>query len=831
MLKTVEELKKQGFAIHWLKPNSKAPIANKWASIEPPTLEQLKESFRKNNNVGVRLGKWSKLANDYFLHVVDMDVKQDTEENREEALEALSVAFPEWETYPVVQSGSMGSSRHFYIVCSQAFPSKMIAHAQEKFLGSDGKWHWKWEIELFGTGKQVAMPPSLHPDTGKPYRWLREFDFEALEWLSGPIVKADILDALTGGIAEQLDDDDERIKPLGLSLDESREILSKLPRADYCDDRYGWLAVGMALHHEYKGSLAAFDVWINYSKQSEKFDKKDQKRVWKSFKTKARPLRMASLQSVAREADLEMEFENLEDDVDDLDENFTERLAKPQNQTVLENFMDNLLGVSPEEQAEIDETPRAQRLKKAEKAADLGVVPPKIARLNRKHAIAFIAGKTAVITEHTDGFVSYGTTAALHEWYANDRVATEKSTEPVSQAWVRHKLRREYPNGVIFAPNREAKGYYNHWKGFDVEPDDSASCKRILHHIKHIMCAGIATNYEYLLGWMAHMIQKPEDKPGVAVAIRGAKGAGKDTVPVYISRMFKQHYIKVSHQDHVTGKFNQHQQKCLFLHVEEGFWAGNKNAEGQLKSLITSESVFIEPKGLNGFNVPSVMRIFMTSNEDWVVPVSADERRYFVVDIDPMYSRVGLLADKSTVYFEKLREEMNDGGVSALLHYLQNYDISNFDVRRPPDTTALAHQKLEGLKNVEKWWLDQLMSGQLLFDTFDTRGPATGSVDWHDKMSIAPKALVLDAYENWIRKRKWEGEPLSEVWFARRWKALAPSIGKVRGIADEEGDRRTVYYRIPWINVLRQEFAKAMNSQFEWPDDTIETVDVDDDDM
>ncbi|MDP3961293.1 MAG: VapE family protein [Pseudorhodobacter sp.] len=50
------------------------------------------------------------------------------------------------------------------------------------------------------------------------------------------------------------------------------------------DDRDQWLKIGMALHSEFGGSDTAFDLWSNWSKQSEKFDAKDQSKKWRSFR-------------------------------------------------------------------------------------------------------------------------------------------------------------------------------------------------------------------------------------------------------------------------------------------------------------------------------------------------------------------------------------------------------------------------------------------------------------------------------------------------------------------------------------------------------------------
>ncbi|MFN4057781.1 MAG: AAA family ATPase [Roseinatronobacter sp.] len=50
------------------------------------------------------------------------------------------------------------------------------------------------------------------------------------------------------------------------------------------DDRDQWLKIGMALHTEFAGSDEGFDLWSHWSRQSLKFDERDQSQKWKSFR-------------------------------------------------------------------------------------------------------------------------------------------------------------------------------------------------------------------------------------------------------------------------------------------------------------------------------------------------------------------------------------------------------------------------------------------------------------------------------------------------------------------------------------------------------------------
>ncbi|PZR89776.1 MAG: hypothetical protein DI537_20445 [Stutzerimonas stutzeri] len=789
MLQSVKHLVAAGFAIHRLHAKTKRPIGDDWSDAPVASWETLQKTYRKGENLGVRLGEPSKVCGGY-LHVLDLDIRDPDE--TEEALAKLRELFPMWETFPVVLSGSGGDSRHFYLISEKPYPSEKLARSERKMRGKDGKMRRLWEIEFFGTGKQVAMPPSIHPDTGKPYRWLKEFDETELMLDVCSMVPTAHMDKLLAP-ATSADVDDERSQPLGLSVAEVKELLERIPNADL--DYDDWLNVMASVQHECFGRSKEekkrfFEVFAAWSSLSDKHDPDTTRYKFFSFKNKTnrRHRTMRSIQAEVLQLELDAEFENL-DDTDPLDE-----------EDEAGDF-DDILGDTKEVVSK-----RQQKLNKAKVEADLGHVPPKIARLNKKHAVAFINGKTTIITEGADGNAAYGTVGDLHNYYENDRVATEKATEPVTKTWMRHKLRRQYPNGVVFAPGREVKDAYNHWRGFAVEPDPKGSCRLILKHMRELICRGDQEAYDYLIGWFAHMIQRPEEKPGVAVVLRGLKGTGKDTIGDYVGGLFPHNHIKIANADQLTGKFNAHQEKCLMLHVEEGFWAGNKQAESTLKHVITSEEVMIEPKGLNAFKIRSVLRLFISSNERWVVPATEDERRYFVLDVSPERK-------DDHRYFEALRREMTGGGRAALLHFLQTYDLRKFNVRSVPNTAALAQQKVEGLKNIERWWHGQLRSGEASFPFTRDRGGE--GADWAKGPIAVDRTDFRDGYTRWLKTRRFDGEELDSAEVGLRMKVLVPSLSSVK---KNVGGSRPRFYILPSLPECRLNFETWIGSVLEWPE-------------
>lgn len=315
LLNEVAPLVRAGVAVHWLRPRSKAPVDDGWSTAPVATIERLRASYAPGLNGGVRLGEPSKLG-DLYLHLIDVDIRDTAQ--AADAWAELDRLLPGARDLPFVVSGSGGESRHVYLLCETAFPSKKLARSAgfkmvfDPAKGREVK-RRDWEIELFGTGKQAVLPPSIHPDTGRPYRWGRPLDLELIELGLGPVISAERLAGM--GVRLEAPSDEDlvgltRQNPLGLEEPEIRRILADLPLDDWCEDRDGWLQVGMALHHEHAGAESGYALWCEFSRQSAKFNEKEQRQVWKSFKGRPVSVRMATLVKAAAIARLERQFDD-----------------------------------------------------------------------------------------------------------------------------------------------------------------------------------------------------------------------------------------------------------------------------------------------------------------------------------------------------------------------------------------------------------------------------------------------------------------------------------------------------------------------------------------
>jgi hypothetical protein len=220
--------------------------------------------------------------------------------------------------------------------------------------------------------------------------------------------------------------------------------------------------------------------------------------------------------------------------------------------------------------------------------------------------------------------------------------------------------------------------------------------KTLRDHMLNNICGSDEQLFNWVFGWFAHIVQRPRERIGVALVLKGIEGAGKTIVGETIGALFPNHYRIVDMGRYVTGQFNIHMMNCLLLQADKAVWAGDKDGEGALKGLIISEIRMVEPKGIDAFPVGNFLRLYITSNEKWVVPAGVSARRFAVLEVNPR-----CVGNKQ--YFAEMRTELQDGGSEALLYDLFAFDLDSVDLRTVPKTTALLEQKERSLPPIETW--------------------------------------------------------------------------------------------------------------------------------
>lgn len=430
--------------------------------------------------------------------------------------------------------------------------------------------------------------------------------------------------------------------------------------------------------------------------------------------------------------------------------------------------------------------------------------------MNAEWALVLMGSKAVVVHEQAGGPIEDRlriiSVDAFKQWFSNrftETVNPQGDLKVVTWAtkWLAARDRRQY-RGIEFKPGADVEttdGYLNLWRGFAVEAQPGGSYAIFRDHLLNNVCDGDTALFLWVFGWFAHLLQRPRERVGTALVMRGKMGTGKTKIGEVIGGLIAAHYFAVDDPRYVTGQFNAHMAACLLLQADEAVWAGDKAAEGRLKGLVTSKFQMIEAKGIDPIRIDNFVRLLMTSNEDWVVPAGKDERRFCVLDINPRCAQ-------NTDYFREMDEQLDAGGREALLYDLLNFDLSQVDLRKIPRTAGLLEQKLRSLDSVDSWWFERLSAGTT------TRAGST----WLDEIAAD---ILFDDYLATAEKigirRKAE-----QTAFGIKLRKLVPGLQRVRRIweADPANIKRTWCYALPDLDACRQAYVDDLGQSVDWGD-------------
>lgn len=347
------------------------------------------------------------------------------------------------------------------------------------------------------------------------------------------------------------------------------------------------------------------------------------------------------------------------------------------------------------------------------------------------------------------------------------------------------------------------KNRLNIWQGFGVKPTELSPAKLIedeqlaqyMVHIRDVICAGDERNYKYLVGYIAHMFQKPWEKPSVAVILKAGQGVGKGTFMAPLITIMGAHGLATTNSKDVVGRFNAALESKTLVFFDEAF-AGSKQASDMLKGLISESYMRIERKGIDSIRVPNKMRIFMASNSENIVVVESDDRRYFFLSVSE-HVKQNKTYFSERAYMQQSHPDHHQFA-EKLLQYLLAIDISDFDPHHAPVTAELVRQKLDSLKPEERWIYSILVNG----------GIVAGS--WPSWMS---NQECYQACENWMDQRKMKplyGNPATAI-------GRALNKAGIESKPHKTDSNKTERVRVfPSLEYARQTFEHFLKGSIDW---------------
>ena len=354
--------------------------------------------------------------------------------------------------------------------------------------------------------------------------------------------------------------------------------------------------------------------------------------------------------------------------------------------------------------------------------------------------------------------------------------------------------------GTAFSPKAMRSDLLNFWRP-PKTGKAGGNFDAIKTHLKTVICGGDKGKLLYLLNFLAHMLQKPEDKPGVMIVSLGAQGTGKGLFFSLLKAIWHQTTLHASQVEQVVGRFNASLEKNYVICLDEALFAGDRKSLDHLKSLITEPYINIEQKYQPSRNIESVHRFFAASNHEHFAHIEMDDRRFLFLNVSD--------CKKSNFeYFRKLHKTIeDDASIQSFIEFLLRVDLTKFNVRNKPKTNEHLQQRLRSLGGFERFWYEALSTGSIApHNPF--QAPES---DWADGFFISTLQLI-ERYTSFDKNAQ-KHQTIQSEKIHQELTRLCPSALKVRQVVSGHNKRG---FKLPPLKIARKEFENRIGASLSW---------------
>jgi hypothetical protein len=184
---------------------------------------------------------------------------------------------------------------------------------------------------------------------------------------------------------------------------------------------------------------------------------------------------------------------------------------------------------------------------------------------------------------------------------------------------------------------RNYRTYLNVYRKADVRKqsliEGETSFPNIERVLRHITVD--ETNYDWLLKWLAHIVQFPTTKLPTSVVLKGSQGSGKGIFYKFIIKyLFGDENVNQVSTDTFKRGWGDTFRNKLFVNFDEFTLIKGKDDEHieRLKSITSENEVTLSIKGQDSVKVENFCHFLFTSNKNNPIPLQKDDRRYTIFD-------------------------------------------------------------------------------------------------------------------------------------------------------------------------------------------------------
>ena len=352
---------------------------------------------------------------------------------------------------------------------------------------------------------------------------------------------------------------------------------------------------------------------------------------------------------------------------------------------------------------------------------------------------------------------------------------------------------------TAFTPNVTSPTTLNYWTGHTISPIANNNYAIIDDYLLKVICNDDSASHWYLVRFLAHMLQFPEEKPGIVPVLIGGQGTGKGVFFQLLKAIWSKTTLLVSDVNAVVGQFNAALERHYVVCMDEALFSGDKKSLDRLKSIVTEPTIRIEEKYQPARSIDSLHRFFAATNHDQFAHVEKDERRFFFLRVSPAHKQ-------DVDYFSRLCDSFSDGQtLEGFVAFLLSLDLAEFNIRERPKTTEYDSQRIKSLDKFERYW------NEVLLDSNFGADDSFIQEDWEAESFISTKDLVRHYKKYYPKADKYE--PIQTSYISQAIIRLCPSAKPVRRTSNNKQQRG---FDLPDIQTARSEFDKHFNIATNW---------------
>jgi hypothetical protein len=291
-------------------------------------------------------------------------------------------------------------------------------------------------------------------------------------------------------------------------------------------------------------------------------------------------------------------------------------------------------------------------------------------------------GKSKLIFQNEKTLI----TSYKHEcFYKSDAKGKQKRVSYIIE-WLNDPQMKCYesvevvPPPLICPPNVFNLWITSPYESQEINTDDptynAVAVNTFLEHI-HILSGRNETTYEYILNWIAHSIQLPAEKIGVALTLVSEQGIGKNIFTDTLGKLYGggSKILETTQPERdVWGPFNDLLTDAYLVVLSETDKRNTNGHDGKIKGFITDERLLISPKGKTCFITNSYHRVIQATNTEDPTTTGKGDRRNVIV-------RCSDEKKGDTAYFTYLLEQLKSPNALRSIYWLfKTRNITGFGV-------------------------------------------------------------------------------------------------------------------------------------------------------